>query len=359
MTGSRGDLRHGRPRVERCKERAALVTLLLATACADRAGPLVVSDPCWENPARAEPSSDLRCTGLYEDWEAKRVSWNVRAFAPGTPLWSDGARKQRWIYLPPGQVIDAADPDEWVFPVGTRAWKEFSLGGRRIETRMFAKVAPATWQHATYVWSSDGATALRNDVGIGDWQGSGYSVPASGDCDKCHGGRRDRLLGFEAVGLGEPAATGVTLDELGRDGRILPPLYGTAVQLPQALPAEQRAALSWLHVNCGTSCHNRAADARAMGTGLFLRLELGQLAASRGGGGALDPVATTVSVATRAGRWPGPRIAPGSPARSQLFRLASSRGDEQMPPLLSHVPDPEGVRVLGAWIESLAAEPTP
>ncbi|HEX2198374.1 MAG TPA: hypothetical protein VHG88_07120, partial [Burkholderiales bacterium] len=56
-------------------------------------------------------------------------------FAPQYPLWSDGTAKRRWLYLPPGSAIDAARAGAWDFPAGTKAWKEFSYGARRIETR--------------------------------------------------------------------------------------------------------------------------------------------------------------------------------------------------------------------------------
>jgi hypothetical protein len=332
-------------------------------ACSGPAGPLVLVDPCWDNPSSSAPPAELGCTGLYDDWEAKRVAWNVRGFSPGTPLWSDGTQKQRWLYLPPGQPIDATDPDEWVFPVGTKVWKEFSIAGRRVETRLFAKVNAEAggWQRATYLWSPDGTAASRLDGGVPNWEGTGYEVPPVTDCDKCHNGRRDRLLGVEAVGLGEAAASGLRLETLVREGRIVPAVDPAAAQLPDSMPPAERAALSWLHVNCGVSCHNRAADARAMGTNLFLRLELGQVIAARQGAavGALDPIATTVEVSTRTAKWPGLRITAGAPAQSQLYRLASSRGPDQMPPLLSHVPDPEGTRLLRAWIESLVPTPPP
>ena len=50
----------------------------------------------------------LRDTGLYAE--------GVLAFSPQYPLWSDGAVKNRWIYLPPGTSIDATQPDAWEFP---------------------------------------------------------------------------------------------------------------------------------------------------------------------------------------------------------------------------------------------------
>ena len=53
------------------------------------------------------------------------VSPGVYRFTPAFELWSDGATKRRWIYLPPGSRIDTRDPDAWRFPTGTKLWKEF------------------------------------------------------------------------------------------------------------------------------------------------------------------------------------------------------------------------------------------
>ena len=72
-------------------------------------------------------------TGLYADAAAKQLAPDVVSFTSQYPLWSDGAAKRRWIRIPPGSAIDAADPNAWIFPVGTRVWKEFSFA-RRVET---------------------------------------------------------------------------------------------------------------------------------------------------------------------------------------------------------------------------------
>jgi hypothetical protein len=340
---------------------AALAARLLAgvAGCDGVGAPYLVDDPCFQPAANEGLPTDLRCTGLYADWDSKRLAGNVRPFSPGTTLWSDGASKQRWIDLPGGAgAIGSADPDQWRFPVGTRAWKEFSLGGRRVETRLFQKVRDGEvgmrWLRTTYVWAADGSRATRTDRGIADFEGTGYTVPATGDCDKCHEGRIDRLLGFEAFALGEPAASGFTLPTLLDEGRLSSP-PASVPALPGSLTAPTRAALAWLHVNCGTSCHNRAADSTAGATGLLLRLEAEQLVrAASEGAEALDPIRTTVGIGARTGKWSGQvRIVAGAPEQSLLYRLATSRGVEQMPPIVSHLPDPEGTALLRAFIESL------
>ncbi len=46
-------------------------------------------------------------------------------------------------------------------------------------------------------------------------------------------------------------------------------------------------------------------------------------------------------------------IAPGAAARSVVIPRVSIRGPGQMPPLGTRVADPDGVRLLVEWIESL------
>ncbi|HEU4516819.1 MAG TPA: hypothetical protein VFR77_05915, partial [Steroidobacteraceae bacterium] len=46
-------------------------------------------------------------------------------------------------------------------------------------------------------------------------------------------------------------------------------------------------------------------------------------------------------------------IAPGDSARSELLSRMSRRDGFQMPPLASNRADPDGVALIGAWIDSL------
>src|SRR5262245_39550495 len=100
----------------------------------------------------------LSDTGLYAS-EATRlagkVSPDVLPFSPQYPLWSDGAAKRRWIYLPPGSSIDATQPDAWDFPRGTKLWKEFRHGGA-VETRYLERGADGAWRFGSYVWNAAG-----------------------------------------------------------------------------------------------------------------------------------------------------------------------------------------------------------
>ncbi|HRQ63555.1 MAG TPA: hypothetical protein PKZ76_01595 [Xanthomonadaceae bacterium] len=96
------------------------------------------------------PPTWLHDTGLYAAPGTNLLRAEVVSFSPQYPLWSDGARKRRWIALPPGAAIDASQPAAWEFPAGTRLWKEFSVRGRRVETRLIERLADGAWRFAAY-----------------------------------------------------------------------------------------------------------------------------------------------------------------------------------------------------------------
>ena len=64
----------------------------------------------------AAPPQRLADTGLFERGSTTEIRAGVLSFSPQYPLWSDGAAKRRWLYLPPGTFIDASRPDAWVSP---------------------------------------------------------------------------------------------------------------------------------------------------------------------------------------------------------------------------------------------------
>ena len=316
--------------------------------------------PCPEG-GTDEPG-DLRGTGLYSDWASKTVDPSNKPYAPGLVLWADGADKQRWIYLPPGSKIDTSDMDQWSFPVGTKVWKEFSFGGKKVETRYFEKVGVATidggvgqWIWGTYQWSGDQSTALEVRNGVDDAGPNDYYIPSHGDCNSCHnGGKRDRLLGVEAIGLGVAGATGETLAQLETEGRLTDAPDASIINLPDDGKGAA-AALGYLHMNCGVTCHNDNPNALCVGSGLFMRLSATDVLA----GQAVTATPTYVkavgvqpSIYTTEfsdGGWD--RIKSGHPEQSEIPTLDSRRGTaDQMPPLATHVADEAGVGLVQTWI---------
>jgi hypothetical protein len=310
--------------------------------------------PSCEQDASDAPVQ-LACTGLYSDWPSRTIAPNVRAYAPAFPLWSDGAEKARYIALPPGTQIDTSNMDQWQFPVGTKLWKQFSLNGQLVETRYLWKRGVGDWARTTYAWSLDGTTATELTTGLRGWNGTSYEIPPQTACQACHAGRTDDVLGFEAVSLAGSGATGLTLDELVREGLLTQPPAA-----PIVVPgnATESAALAWLHANCGTTCHNRTSwDCN---TTLFMRLDVATLSSVQ----STDAWTTAVGQPLANYVPPSPmlRITPGDPSRSAVSYRASVRDSDpsqsnQMPPMDTHVVPDAGVAVINAWIASMPPMP--
>jgi len=297
---------------------------------------------------------DLRCTGLYADFDNKTLSTRAREYAPAVTFWSDGAEKQRWIDLPDGAQIDSATMDEWKYPIGTKVWKEFKVSGKRVETRFMQKVSATHWLQAAYVWSADESTATRQTEGATVDLGNGkdYVVPKSSECDDCHKGRKDKLLGFEPVSLGQPAATGLTLTALAAEGRLTAPPAKTTVTIPDDGTGHGADALAWIHVNCGTSCHTGTSIGTAYGTGMQLRIGWDELTGKPPAEWAV--VKSTVGVPVKSPTWSGEdRIVAGDPKASVLLELLGQRGAQQMPPIATRVVDDKGKAAVEAWIAAM------
>jgi hypothetical protein len=292
---------------------------------------------------------ELRCSGLYSDWPSRTIAPEVQPYSPGIALWSDGADKSRWIYLPPGTTIDTSDMDEWVFPVGTKLWKEFIVEGKLLETRLLWKKSWG-WYRTTYRWSSDGQDTTELMGGEFNAEGLGYEVPSQAQCDYCHSGQKDGVLGFSAISLSDPNATGMTLDVLARQRLITDPPAA-----PIVLPGSMldQAALGFLHINCGIACHNKDYGAASY-TGFWMRLGVADLGSVQ----ATDTWITGANQETQSFVWPGivARIAPGSAGASCVhYRMSQRNNYSAMPPIDTHVVDEAGLSLIGSWIDSLDA----
>ena len=329
-------------------------TLVAEGGAAD--APDGAADPCAD---AGVPASTLACTGLYADFATKEVAGNALAYTPSSPLWSDGAQKQRWIELPPATQIDISNPDEWTFPVGTKLFKEFRVDGKRVETRMFQKAASNYWVYATYAWNSDDSAATINfggPVAVGDG-GTTWNIPTNDDCDECHRGRQDRILGFEQVGLGLPGAQGLTLAQLAEMGLVTPAPANVSLTIGDDGTGLDALTLGWIHVNCGVTCHNANPQAAGYGAGMLLRLDPTQLDGTPPNAATWDILSTTIDVPCVSGSLVGqPRIRPGNAAGSVIYQLIDQRGALQMPPIASVEVDTGDVAVVASWIQSMVVD---
>jgi hypothetical protein len=304
-------------------------------------------------------------TGLYAGEGTARVDPRNRPFSPQYPLWSDGAAKRRWIRLPQGAAVDTTNLARWDFPVGTRFWKEFSFGGRKVETRMLWRASRDRWVFASYAWNDAQTDAvLAPDTGIADVvevaPGRRHSIPSAADCRSCHDSSRTEILGFDALQLSDDrdpnalhaealSSDMITLKTLVSE-ELIYPRRTELVAAPPRIPADSplaRTALGYLSTNCG-SCHNRESSIASLGLILQYTPGSDECAAA---------LATTVG---KRGHWVVPEaqeasriINPGHPESSALVRrMKSRRPSSQMPPLGTVIADRQAVDLVASWVRS-------
>jgi cytochrome c553 len=307
----------------------------------------------------------LSQTGLYEASRPGAIARGVRQFSPQYPLWSDGASKVRWIYLPPGTAIDTTVPGDWAFPVGTKFWKEFTFTGRKAETRFIWRATADRWIFASYAWNAEGTDAVlapdEGLFGVADIaNGKTHDIPGVNDCRACHGASRPGPLGFNALQLstdrdpnaihGEPLAEGMmTLATLQSDG-LLSPARPEWIATPPRIRTsdpQTRAVLGYFAANCGT-CHNTSGEIAYAGPSL------------KHSDVAADGDAVARALLNQATAWQLPGRADGTTrmldavapdASAMLYRMRSRRPTSQMPPLGTKLKDEEAIAVVAKWLE--------
>jgi hypothetical protein len=309
-------------------------------------------DPGALPPSAVQPNT-LAETGLYAPGSGPTLAPYVRPYEPQFALWADGFGKDRYVYIPPCATIDSADMDHWQFPVGTRLWKHFSVAGKLVETRVIHRYGSGTgdWLYATYGWSADKPNDPTAAVAVLHGQpnanGTQHDIPDPWECGACHGKLPDKPLGFSAIQLSH-AGNGLTMQKLSDLGWLTVPAR-TGFSVP-GTPV-QRAALGYLHANCG-GCHNSAGEI-PRDDPMKLRLLVGQTDYDE-----TDTVLTTIGVPTlnaNADLYGKPRIDPQSAATSAIYLRMSNRDQYPMPPIATEQPDSAGgVATIKAWIDSLA-----
>ena len=265
----------------------------------------------------------------------------------------------------PEEDAGPADPcDEDVGPGGmwihlgcTGMYTDVKAKTLSPKTRVYVKASAVLWRKTTYRWNADESDAIRLDTGEQNINGTKVEIPDTGRCDNCHGGVGDRVLGFDAISLGMPGATGLTLDVLAKEDRLTVKPAKTKFTIPDDATGKAPAALAWLHANC-SSCHSTLPEATAR----FVQLDLRLYAAEMLGAGAQPAVSALelykstvnqpMNVITRG---PTKRITSGNADESGVVFLAGLRSDDgtgQMPPATSHLVDTEGLAKVKDWINA-------
>lgn len=310
---------------------------------------------CGDNDGRRFPAGGYQTlseTGLYLDIEAKEVASDNRPYTVAHVLWTDGAEKKRWLYLPRGTRIDSSDMDFWELPVGAQLYKEFVRDGLRVETRLIERIDDTGDRETDYwvgafVWNDDESEALLAAEGQDDARGTEHDVPSQTDCWRCHRGTPGNVLGLAAIQLSHDDP-GVTLDTLSSDDLLTHP-----PTRPVRPPGDEttRAALGYLHANCG-HCHNERGLA-SVDTDMHLQLSVDETTPEDTG-----IHRSTIGVPLQ--WWTVTqdqfdyRVVAGDPDASALaYRMAARGTGDAMPPMATEQVHQRGVDLVRAWIESL------
>jgi uncharacterized repeat protein (TIGR03806 family) len=306
--------------------------------------------------ASAENPPLLSVFGFFKGG-AERPSPMLTPYALATPLFSDYAEKQRFIYVPAGGKLVVEPGGRVKFPVGTALIKSFGYpqaDGKLgiIETRVLLHRADG-WIALPYVWRADGTDAElklggarvpatirlagQNDQAIS------YAVPNKNQCKQCHSSK-DKV---EPIG---PNWSNMIFNNANDKERLAKQaqfpknaLYAEAVWNDPKSGSIEKRALAYLRVNCG-HCHRPSGS--ASNSGLFfddmiggdVTLGIGKrpVAAGRGSGN-FDFV-----------------IESGHPERSiLLYRLKSTDPGISMPEVGRATVHREGVELLEQWIREM------
>lgn len=293
---------------------------------------------------------------FFHDMAARYPNKRVTRYELNTPLWSDGADKLRFIYLPRGTRLVADGDGLLKFPVGAAIIKSFAFGEgadqRLIETRVLLHRADG-WVALPYRWNADQTEATlalaggRVDLVTPAGEAISYRIPNKNQCKECHS------LNGQVIPIG-PKARNMAQEWLAEmvAAGMLDDIPGNADSLPQwhtRRDAEAPAgplARAYLDVNCA-HCHQPGG--MASNSGLDLRWEQDDAQAI---GIFKRPVA--------AGRGAGGHqfgIVPGDPDSSILaYRLASAEPGVAMPELGKSSVDEDGVAIVRRWITEMESQ---
>jgi len=287
----------------------------------------------------------LSQTGCFDSEIPSRPASGLLPYSVRVPFWSDGARKERWFAIPDDTTIAVDERGDLELPVGSVVVKHFYRDEQLFETRLMMRHRDGGWAGYSYAWLPDGSDAVWVRGGeVREVAGEPWLFPSSAQCLACHTDIAGRTLGLELAQLAGPfdypggsrADQITTLQHIG----VLPQQLPQVRPLPKLDdPSESDAdrAHAWLHTNCAF-CHAPDAPGRSNADFSWYSGDLASLCD-------LEPLAGDLGI-------DGATIVSGGDLDRSLLWLRTQRRDAYaMPPLGSYRADPDGTRLLRAFIE--------
>ena len=337
-----------------------------------------------------EPPATLSQTGAFSDIHTFTPSAGVISYDPIAPLWSDRAKKSRFMAIPnsmgasgvydlDSEKITFSEDGFWTYPSGTVFIKNFTLPTderdpdnpekqHKVETRFMVKTEASGYYAFSYRWREDqtdadlipsgDTAALSQDVSIIGKDGFTYTqtweYPTRSQCFECHQVSYGESLGVNTRQLNKPhtyesgltANQLTTLHSLGIFDQEVPVSaitnYLTSAYINDEEKSLEERVRSYLDSNCAY-CHSPNS---ASGRALFDA----RLTTSLTESGLIDhtPEADSLGLLD-------PRIIkPGDPTNSLIYhRDASSDPETRMPPVGRELADQDYLTVLTRWIRRI------
>jgi uncharacterized repeat protein (TIGR03806 family) len=291
----------------------------------------------------------LSQTGCFVAGNPQVPTDKLIPFEVNSPLWSDNAEKNRWLAVPAGQKIRVLADGDWDLPNGSVLVKEFRLGGKRIETRLFVRHTDGSWAGYTYEWNDAQTDAtLLPDGKTKVIAGQPWTYPSRSQCMGCHNASAGFSLGLETAQLNRVVAYAGEgrqnqLERFADLGLFAAPLPANPPALPtptSTAATDAERARSYLHANCAF-CHRPEGPGRGDQDLRFSRTFAQTKLCN------VTPQSGDLGIAG------AKLVVPGDSSKSLLSVRMHRTDDKRMPPVGSAIVDGKGSSIIDGWIESL------
>ena len=163
-------------------------------------------------------------TGLFASAKEHTAAPGLIPYTVNSPLWSDGASKERFMAIPGDGTVDVTTGHGWLFPEQTVLVKTFSLEvpatgqsgkteRRRVETRLLTKQL-GQWAGYSYIWNDEQTDAslvaaagedrqytVADAVAPDHVRQQTWHYPSRTECMVCHTRASNFVLGATTLQL--------------------------------------------------------------------------------------------------------------------------------------------------------------
>ena len=169
-------------------------------------------------------------TGLFGSTADHQAAPGVIPYSVNAPLWSDGAKKERFLAIPDDGQIQFTESRGWNFPDHSVMVKTFSLntaenpaGRRRVETRLLVR-DQGEWTGYSYQWNDEQTDAelvsaaghardfTVRDAATGEAVSLTWRFPSRAECMVCHTRAANYVLGLSALQMNRAHDYGATTE---------------------------------------------------------------------------------------------------------------------------------------------------